>query len=64
MSAGLAFFFLVSLIPILLLGVSLVGFVLSGEEAARQVVAQLAQQFPVYQKQIARALLGIVETRA
>ena len=37
MSAGLAFFFLVSLIPILLLGVSLVGFVLSGEEAARQV---------------------------
>ena len=64
MSAGLAFFFLVSLIPILLLGVSLVGFVLSGEEAARQVVTQLAQQFPVYQKQIARALLGIVETRA
>jgi len=52
MSAGLAFFFLVSLIPILLLGVSLVGFVLSGEDAARQVVAQLAQQFPVYQKQI------------
>src|SRR5262249_12687175 len=63
LSAGLAFFFLVSLIPILLLGVSLVGFVLSGEDAARQVVAQLAEQFPVYQKQIARALLGIVETR-
>ncbi len=63
-SAGLAFFFLVCLIPILLLGVSMVGFVLSGEEAARHVVGQLTQQFPVYQKQIGRALLGIVETRA
>ena len=63
-SAGLAFFFLVSLIPILLLGVSLVGFVLSGEQAARHVVGQLAPQFPVYQNQIARALLAIVETRA
>jgi membrane protein len=63
-SAGLAFFFLVSLIPILLLGVSLVGFVLSGEEAARHVIGQLAPQFPVYQNQIARALLAIVETRA
>ena len=38
MSAGLAFFFLVSLIPLVLLGVSMVGFVLSGEEAARHVV--------------------------
>ena len=43
MSAGLAFFFLVCLIPQLLLGVSLVGFVLSGEEAARHVVGQLAR---------------------
>jgi membrane protein len=63
MSAGLAFFFLVCLIPLLLLGVSMVGFVLSGEEAARHVVSQLAQQFPVYQAQISRVLLRIVETR-
>ena len=63
MSAGLAFFFLVCLIPVLLLGVSLVGFVLSGEEAARHVVRQLVQQFPVYQAQITRVLLRIVETR-
>src|SRR5258705_1122845 len=63
MSAGLAFFFLVCLIPLLLLGVSMVGFVLSGEEAARHVVGQLAQQFPVYQAQITRVLLRIVETR-
>ena len=64
MSAGLAFFFLVSLIPLVLLGVSMVGFVLSGEEAARHVVGQLAKQFPVYQAQITRVLLRIVETRA
>ncbi len=63
MSAGLAFFFLVCLIPLLLLGVSLVGFVLARDEAARHVVGQLAQQFPVYQAQITRVLLRIVETR-
>ena len=63
MSAGLAFFFLMCLIPILLLGISMVGFVLSGELAARYVVGQLTQQFPVYQAQLARVLLRIVETR-
>ena len=63
MSAGLAFFFLMCLIPLLLLGVSMVGFVLSTQEAARHVVGQLAQQFPVYQAQITRVLLRIVETR-
>lgn len=63
LSAGLAFFFLVCMIPILLLGVSIVGFVLSTEQAARAVVGQLAQHFPVYQKQITRALVRIVEAR-
>jgi membrane protein len=63
LSAGLAFFFLVCMIPILILGVSLVGFVLSTEQAARHVVGQLTQQFPVYQGQITRALVRIVETR-
>jgi membrane protein len=63
LSAGLAFIFLMCMIPLLLLGVSMVGFVLSSEQAARHVVGQLSQQFPVYQKQIAAALLRIVETR-
>jgi len=63
MSAGLAFFFLLCLIPLLLLGISMVGFVLSGEAAARHVVGHLTEHFPVYQAQIARGLLGIVETR-
>jgi len=64
LSAGLAFFFLMCMIPILLLGVSMVGFVLSSEQAGRHVVGQLSQQFPVYQKQIGAALLRTVETRA
>ena len=63
LSAGLAFFFLLSLIPVLLLGVSLLGFVLSTERAAQEVVRQLTQHFPVYQKQITRTLVRIVETR-
>lgn len=64
LGAGLAFCFLMCMIPILLLGVSMVGFVLSTEQAAREVVGQLTQHFPVYQKQINRALVRIVEGRA
>lgn len=63
LSAGLAFIFLMCMIPILMLGISMVGFVLSSEQAARHVVGQLSQQFPVYQKQIGAGLLRIVETR-
>ena len=63
MASGLAFSFLVCLIPLVLLGVSVVGFVLSGEDAAREVVNQLARNFPVYRREISRALLAIVETR-
>ena len=63
MASGLAFSFLICLIPLVLLGVSVVGFVLSGEEAAREVVNQLARNFPVYRREISRTLLAIVETR-
>jgi len=64
LSAGLSFFFLICLIPILILGVSIMGFVLSTGQASRHVVEQVTQQFPVYQRQIARVLVRIVETRA
>ena len=62
-SAGLAFFFLVTMIPLVLLSVSVVGFVLTSEEAAREVVNQLTRNFPVYRNEISRALLRIVQTR-
>lgn len=63
LASGLAFSFLVCLIPLLLLGVSAIGFVLSGERAAHEVVNQLARNFPVYRGEISRTLLAIVETR-
>lgn len=63
LAAGLAFSFLVCLIPLILIGVATVGFVLSTEEAAREVVGQLMRNFPVYRNEIARVLLRIVQTR-
>jgi len=64
LAAGLAFFFLVCVIPLVLLGASTVGFVLSTEEAAQEVVGQLARNFPVYKREIAAVLLRIIHTRA
>jgi membrane protein len=63
LAAGLAFVFLICLIPLILLGVSIVGFVLSTEQAAEEVVGQLARNFPVYKNELSRALLRIVNTR-
>jgi membrane protein len=64
LAAGLAFFFVVCIIPLTLLGVSTVGFVLSGEQASQEVVGQLARNFPVYRREIAAVLLRIIQTRA
>jgi membrane protein len=63
LAAGLAFSSLICMIPLVLLSVSTVGFVLSGEQAAHEVVGQLARNFPVYRREITRTLLAIVETR-
>ena len=63
LAAGLAFSSLICMIPLVLLSVSTVGFVLSGEQAAHEVVGQLARNFPVYRREITRTLLAIVESR-
>ena len=63
LSAGLAFFFLVTMIPLVLLSVSIVGFVLTSEQAAREVVNQLTRNLPVYRGELSRTLLRIVQTR-
>jgi membrane protein len=63
LSAGLAFFFLVTLIPIVLLGASIVGFVLSSSRLEDLLVGQLASNFPVYRREIHAALHRIMETR-
>jgi membrane protein len=64
LGAGLAFFGLITLIPLVLLGVSALGFVLTSEDAANEVIGQLARNFPVYRGEVRAVLLGIVETRA
>lgn len=64
LSAGLAFYFLICLVPLLFLVVSVTGFVLSREAAATQVIAQLGQVVPVYREEITRALHRIVAARA
>ncbi|MBI4634813.1 MAG: YihY/virulence factor BrkB family protein [Candidatus Rokubacteria bacterium] len=63
LAAGLAFCFLLCVIPLILLGVSTVGFVLSTEQAQQVVVGELAKNFPVYRRDIMAALLKIVEGR-
>ena len=63
LAAGLSFYFLICLIPFLFLIISLVGFILSSEAATRQVIRQLSPIVPVYQKEITRVLLRIVDTR-
>jgi membrane protein len=64
LGAGLAFFVMVTLIPLTLLTVSTLGFVLTSDMAANAVVDQLATNFPVYKREIRAAMLRIVETRA
>lgn len=64
LAAGLAFGFLVCIIPLTLLGVSTLGFVLSTEQAEQEVVGQLARNFPVYRREIAALLLYVIDTRA
>lgn len=63
LAAGFAFCFLVCVIPLTLLAVSTIGFVLSTEEAAQEVIGQLTRNTPVYRKEISAVLLYIVETR-
>lgn len=63
LAGGLAFFLLICMIPVVLLAVSTVGFVLSTEQAAREVVGHVSRNFPVYSREITRMLMRIVATR-
>jgi membrane protein len=64
LGAGLAFFVLVTLIPLVLLSVATLGFILTSEQAANEVIGQLTRNFPVYRREIEGALMRIVATRA
>jgi membrane protein len=64
LAAGLAFFFLVCVVPLLLLAASTLGFVLSSQAAAEEAVNQVTRNFPVYRREITGAIVRIIETRA
>jgi membrane protein len=63
LAAGLSFYFLICLIPLLFLFVSLVGFALTSEGASQVVLNQLAQIVPVYRKEMNEMLTRIIDTR-
>lgn len=63
LAAGLSFYFLICVVPLLFLVVSLAGFFLSSEAAIPRVMNQLGEIVPIYQKEITRALQRIVATR-
>jgi len=63
LAGGLSFYFLTCFVPLLFLMVSLTGFVLSPETVTGQIKEALTQTVPVYQEEITRSLLRIIETR-
>ncbi len=64
LAGGLAFFFMVCFIPLLFLVASITGFVLSPATVTGQIRDALASTVPVYQDEITRTLLRIIETRS
>lgn len=63
LAAGLSFYLLVCLIPLLLFLISVTGFVLTSEAAAQAVLNQLARIVPVYREELAEILSSIVRER-
>jgi membrane protein len=63
LAAGLSFYLLICLIPMLFLVVSLAGFVLSRQAALGAVLGQLREIVPVYQQELSEMLTRIIETR-
>jgi len=63
LAAGLSFYSMICVVPLLFLVVSLAGFILSKESAARYVISQLTQIVPVYQQEISAFLSQLVGSR-
>jgi membrane protein len=63
LAAGLSFYSLICLVPLLFLVVSLAGFILSKESASRYLIGQLTQVVPVYQAEISQFFSTLVQTR-
>jgi membrane protein len=63
LAAGLSFYFLICLIPLLFLAASVIGLIFDHKAAGAAVVTQFAQNFPVYRSELIRALTRIMAAR-
>ena len=63
LAAGLSFYFLVCLVPMLFLFVSAMGYLLTSEAATTAVLNQLSQLVPVYRKELSEMLSHLIATR-
>lgn len=63
LAAGLAFYIVVCFVPFLFLLVSVTGYVLSADTVTGQIQEALSQTVPVYEDEITRTLLRVIETR-
>ncbi len=64
LAAGISFYFLVGMIPLILLFASVAGFLYAGETATDALIAQLSGQVPVYQREITQLVHRIVTARS
>lgn len=63
LAAGLSFYFLVCLVPMLFLFVSVMGYLLTSEAATSAVLGQISQFVPVYKRELADTLTTLIATR-
>jgi membrane protein len=63
LAAGLSFYFLVCLVPMLFLFVSGAGYLLSNEAATAAILSQLSQTVPVYKKELSDTLARMIAAR-
>lgn len=64
LAAGLSFYFLVGMIPLILLFASVAGYLYAGSAATEALIGQITAQVPVYQAQIAQLVRRVVEGRS
>ena len=63
LAAGVSFYFLVCLVPMLFLFVSAMGYLLTSEAATAAALSQISQLVPVYRKELAETLSQMIATR-
>lgn len=63
LAAGLSFYLLAGLIPLILLFASIAGHLYAGETATAALIEQLTRLMPVYQNEVAKVVQRIVDAR-